>query len=198
MRASVPMTESFMCHRNLALAVLMLFGLCCTVLGEPPAASDREVGEASPVCLVQLDMVVASISRTRLRQPTADLRAKWQELCPNASNGCYLAIVEDPKTILSLLDELRKNGSTKVIAVPGRHTQRIHTTAELEDGKTLLLGGLIQRTVTETERKTPLLSSIPWFGEFFTSKESTEEEQELVFLVTPHVVKPKGNSSSAP
>jgi pilus assembly protein CpaC len=72
--------------------------------------------------------------------------------------------------------------------VPGRSTQRVHTTVELEDGQTFAIGGLIQHNVTGTVTKLPVLGSLPVVGVAFSSKSYQDQEQELVVLVTPRLV----------
>jgi pilus assembly protein CpaC len=72
--------------------------------------------------------------------------------------------------------------------VPGRDTQRVHTTVELEDGQTFAIGGLIQRNIIGTSSKVPVLGDLPFLGAFFSSKSFDEKEEELVILVTPRLV----------
>jgi pilus assembly protein CpaC len=72
--------------------------------------------------------------------------------------------------------------------VPGRDTQRVHTTVEMEDGQTFVIGGLIQRQVNAATNKVPVLGDLPFLGAAFSTKSFTEQEQELVVLVTPHLV----------
>ena len=82
-------------------------------------------------------------------------------------------------------------GSGVVIAgatVPGRITQRVHTTVEMETGQTFVIGGLIQKVSTTTATKIPVLGQIPFLGTFFSTKTATESETELVIMVTPHLV----------
>jgi pilus assembly protein CpaC len=74
--------------------------------------------------------------------------------------------------------------------VPGRATQRVHTTVELDDGQTFVIGGLIQNTVRGTTQKVPVLGDIPFLGVAFSSKAFQELETELVVMVTPHLVDP--------
>jgi pilus assembly protein CpaC len=74
--------------------------------------------------------------------------------------------------------------------VPGRTTQRVHTTVELEDGQTFAIGGLIQRDVTGSIRKVPIVGDLPFIGAAFSSKFYDERETELVVLVTPRLVDP--------
>jgi pilus assembly protein CpaC len=72
--------------------------------------------------------------------------------------------------------------------VPGRTTQRIHTTVELEDGQTFVLGGLIQHTVEGSVRKVPIVGDLPFLGSAFSTKSFNETEAELIVAVTPHLV----------
>jgi pilus assembly protein CpaC len=73
-------------------------------------------------------------------------------------------------------------------SVPGRSTQSVHTTVEMEDGQTLAIGGLIQNTITASTQKVPVLGDLPFLGAAFSSKSFSETESELVIMVTPHVV----------
>jgi len=73
-------------------------------------------------------------------------------------------------------------------AVPGRNTSRVNTTVQLEAGQTFVIGGLIQHQTTGGTRKTPILGDLPFLSGFFSGKSYDETEQELVVLVTPHLV----------
>jgi pilus assembly protein CpaC len=81
------------------------------------------------------------------------------------------------------------NGTTiQGTVVPGRDTTRVNTTAELEDGQTFVIGGLIQRAVAGTTEKTPVLGDLPFLGTAFSSKSYQETETEMVMMVTVHLV----------
>jgi pilus assembly protein CpaC len=74
--------------------------------------------------------------------------------------------------------------------VPGFALQRVHTTVELEDGQTFAIGGLIERLVTADTTKVPILGDLPFLGAAFSTKSFSEEEDELVVLVTAHLIDP--------
>jgi pilus assembly protein CpaC len=74
--------------------------------------------------------------------------------------------------------------------VPGRDTQRVHTTVELETGQTFAIGGLVQRKIGGSTSKIPVLGDLPFVGAAFRSMVYNEEEDELLILVTPHLVDP--------
>jgi pilus assembly protein CpaC len=67
----------------------------------------------------------------------------------------------------------------------------------MEDGQTFVLGGLIQHTVDGQTRKLPVLGDIPFLGVFFSSKSYNESEDEVIVVVTPHLVDPM-DCSQAP
>jgi pilus assembly protein CpaC len=73
-------------------------------------------------------------------------------------------------------------------SVSGRDVQRVDTSVELGDGETFVIGGLIQRQVNATTNKVPVLGDLPYVGAAFSTKEFTETENELIVLVTAHLV----------
>ena len=48
--------------------------------------------------------------------------------------------------------------------VPSINTNEIQTSILLVNGETLVLGGILQEDANSSERKTPILSDIPFFG----------------------------------
>jgi pilus assembly protein CpaC len=72
--------------------------------------------------------------------------------------------------------------------VPGRLTQRVHTSVQLEAGQTFVIGGMIQNTVTGQTSKVPILGDLPLIGAAFSRKSFDETETELILMVTPHLV----------
>jgi type II secretory pathway component HofQ len=59
---------------------------------------------------------------------------------------------------------------------------------QVKDGQTLALTGVVLKCVTATSVKAPILGDLPFVGRLFTSIHYAEEENELVVLVTPHLV----------
>ena len=81
--------------------------------------------------------------------------------------------------------------TTGGVSVPGRTVQRVHSTVEMEPGQTLVIGGLIQNLIQANVTMVPVLGEIPFLGTLFSLKHYAEDEQELVILVTPHLVDPQ-------
>ena len=68
-------------------------------------------------------------------------------------------------------------------------TRKIEHDVRLQDGEVNILGGLIERTNTRSISGWPGFSDIP-FLRYFTSQENVEsEEQEVLIVVTPHIIR---------
>lgn len=76
------------------------------------------------------------------------------------------------------------------IAIPAITTRRAETTLELGDGESFVIGGLVSRTTRANVSKLPFLGDLPIIGTFFRSMRYSQDEKELVIIVTPHLVKP--------
>ncbi|HLW67722.1 MAG TPA: hypothetical protein VKS79_20565 [Gemmataceae bacterium] len=74
--------------------------------------------------------------------------------------------------------------------VPGFSEQTVHTLVEMEPGQTFAIGGLLQTTVAASAERVPFFGDLPFIGGFFNSVFYSQEEDELVILVTPHLVDP--------
>jgi pilus assembly protein CpaC len=83
------------------------------------------------------------------------------------------------------------NTGNSVGGIPGTDARRVETTVEMREGQTLALAGLLShRQVTEVTR-IPGLGDIPKVGALlFSSKRATVEENELLILITPEIVRP--------
>jgi len=83
------------------------------------------------------------------------------------------------------------NGSATASAIlPAFTTRRASTTVQLQDGQSFAIGGLIRNNVTSSIRRFPFLGEVPVLGTLFRSSDFQNDRSELVFIVTPHLVKP--------
>jgi pilus assembly protein CpaC len=78
--------------------------------------------------------------------------------------------------------------TTSFGAVPGFDEQSVRTSIVLEPGQTFAIGGLIQANTQGSSIKWPLIGELPFVGPFFSVNAVTDQESELVILVTPHLV----------
>jgi type IV pilus assembly protein PilQ len=68
-------------------------------------------------------------------------------------------------------------------------TQRVQTRVLLRDGETTSMGGLTQSERTEARSGIPLLQDLPIIGRLFRVVREQEIQQDLIILVTPHIVR---------
>lgn len=65
----------------------------------------------------------------------------------------------------------------------------INTSVLVKDGGTLVLGGLIQDSVTNSESQVPLLGSIPILGELFRTRNTTKTKTNFLIFLQPHILR---------
>ena len=82
--------------------------------------------------------------------------------------------------------------------VPAITTRKVKTEVELSDGQSFVVGGLLDKTETESFQKVPFLGDIPVLGKFFQSIQRTKTDTELIVIVTPEIVSPIGAGSALP
>jgi len=71
---------------------------------------------------------------------------------------------------------------------PNVSTRSITTTVRLNDGETLVLGGLVKNQETAFNYKIPILGDIPILGKLFKHSGKTRTKSNLVVFITPYVV----------
>jgi type IV pilus assembly protein PilQ len=74
------------------------------------------------------------------------------------------------------------------IRIPTIETQKINTTVLVDDGETIVLGGIFENTTNETLMKTPLLGDIPYLGRLFRYKEIRDNRTEILVFITPKII----------
>ncbi len=66
--------------------------------------------------------------------------------------------------------------------------RKVDSDLRVKDGETIVLGGLLDDESTASISKVPLLGDIPILGAFFKNVQKTKTHQEVVFLITPHIM----------
>ncbi len=68
------------------------------------------------------------------------------------------------------------------------NTQHVKTKVIVENGGTVVLGGIYQQTETSDESKVPLMGDLPVVGHLFKSTARTTQKTELLVFITPKIV----------
>ncbi len=74
--------------------------------------------------------------------------------------------------------------------VPGITSRKVNTEVELADGQSFIIGGLLDKSISDTFQKIPFLGDIPIIGKLFQSESKTKNDTELIVIVTPEIVSP--------
>lgn len=82
------------------------------------------------------------------------------------------------------------SGGTSRAILPLITTRRASTTVQLMDGQSFAIGGLIKNNTTANIKAFPILGEIPIIGMLFRSSDFQQDRTELIFIVTPRLVKP--------
>jgi type IV pilus assembly protein PilQ len=73
-------------------------------------------------------------------------------------------------------------------SVPSIDTRAIETQVLVNDGQTVVLGGIYETERRETVNKVPYLGDIPFVGVLFRSKQNVSNKAELLIFVTPRIL----------
>ena len=102
-------------------------------------------------------------------------------------------ITPDNRIILDL-DVKKESVGTIVVTsgganVPSIDTREITTQVLVNDGQTVVLGGILETERRQSERKVPYLGDIPGLGILFKTTTKTNNKDELLIFVTPKILR---------
>lgn len=109
---------------------------------------------------------------------------------PTVLEGGLINLVVTPEVSEVSTTGIEISIGTSTSLLPSITTRRASTTVQLHDGQTFAIGGLIKNNITETVNAFPGLGEIPILGALFRSSEFQNNRTELMFVVTPRLVKP--------
>ncbi len=97
-------------------------------------------------------------------------------------------ITPDDRIIMDL--EVKKDAVGQVFAgIPSVDTKKVSTQVLVDNGDTIVLGGIFEQTTRTTVDKVPLLGDLPLVGYLFKRTAKQDDKTELLIFVTPKIVK---------
>lgn len=102
----------------------------------------------------------------------------------NEGNAVRLTIEQEVSSIA---------GNTGVDIVTNKRA--IKNSVLVEDGDTIVLGGLVDEDVQESVQKVPILGDIPLLGHLFKSQKSTKVKRNLMVFIRPTIIRDATSSS---
>ncbi len=82
------------------------------------------------------------------------------------------------------------------IDLPDFFVRTTRTRVSLRDGQTVAIDGLIDKEASTVINQVPFLSKIPFFSMFFKSHADNNTNEEVIVLVTPHIVRMRDPDSA--
>ncbi len=97
-------------------------------------------------------------------------------------------ITPDDRIIMDL--EVKNDSVGTVFSgIPSIDTKAVTTQVLVDNGDTIVLGGIFQQETRTTTTKVPFLGDIPFVGYLFKTTSKTDNKTELLIFVTPRIVK---------
>ena len=108
----------------------------------------------------------------------------------NPNGTVMLEVEEEYSQVSGKQSMLQPKGSTyEEQQIDVAVTRKMSADISLENGQSVILGGLTTKTVAESESGIPILKDIPWVGKWLFSKvEQDEQRSELLVFMTPYVL----------
>jgi len=99
---------------------------------------------------------------------------------PYIGNDGYIRMDIHPKDSTGILNES---------GVPNETSTELATNVIVKDGETIVIGGLFRDKIVSGKTQVPVLGDIPLVGEVFKKTSDSTERQEVIVLLTPHIIK---------
>jgi type IV pilus assembly protein PilQ len=96
-------------------------------------------------------------------------------------------ITPDGNVILDLDISKDSRGETTAAGV-AIDTKHVHTQALVENGGTVVIGGIFELTESDSETRVPVLGELPGVGALFRTRSKTRDNQEMLIFITPRVM----------
>jgi type II secretory pathway component GspD/PulD (secretin) len=120
-----------------------------------------------------------------------------------SAQGVPSVVIINAGVILNITPRVNRDGNITVdlhpevssIATPPSNgvpptinTRFATTSLTVKDGSSIILAGLIQKNETTATVKIPILGDIPILGWLFKEQNTTRDDNEVVFIITPHIL----------
>ncbi len=99
---------------------------------------------------------------------------------PFIGNDGYIRMEIYPKDSIGELD---------AEGIPAETTAELMTNIMVKDGETIVIGGLFRDAITTSRSQIPLLGDLPLIGAAFRGTNDKSVRQEVIIILTPHIIK---------
>ncbi|MHC4653908.1 MAG: type II secretion system protein GspD [Planctomycetota bacterium] len=161
-----------------------------TILANPKIlAINKQLGQ------VYIGTKIGYIDQTTQTQTSTTQSVKFLDtgtklsFRPYIGNDGYIRMDIHPKD---------SSGTLKTNNIPDESSAELATNVIVKDGQTIVIGGLFRDVVVTTRNQVPLLGDLPLIGGLFRSTDDSTRRQEVIVLLTPHIIdEPEETNSDA-
>ena len=97
-------------------------------------------------------------------------------------------ITPDGRVIMDIKINNDESTATDATSIPIITTNEIATQVLVEDGETIVLGGVFKQIKKSNTLKVPLLGDIPLLGKLFRQETKSDNKEELLVFITPRII----------
>jgi type IV pilus assembly protein PilQ len=115
-----------------------------------------------------------------------------------AFKDALLCLLVDPQILnndsIIMTVEVQKDSVGQQVSVPGGgtvpgiDTKRVKTQVRVNNGETVVLGGVYEQVSRKDIEKVPFLGDVPFFGNLFKNSNKQDEKVELLIFLTPRII----------
>lgn len=105
------------------------------------------------------------------------------EILPQIASGNMITV-----DISASISNVKIWKDYKDVTFPILSSRKTQTKVHLQDNQTLIMAGLLDDENRITKTKVPILSDIPWIGDFFKGQHEEKIQSDIVFLITPQIL----------
>lgn len=99
----------------------------------------------------------------------------------------------DNKVLLGVTAKLEDIEPNSIAERPSTTKREVLTSAIVNNGESVIIGGLIREKIDEVNSKVPLLGDIPLVGNLFKDKSKKHDKINLVIILTPYIIEKSGD-----
>ena len=99
-------------------------------------------------------------------------------------------VTADHRVVMTVAPEISTGQVNETTGLPDKATTEVATSVILDDGRGIIIGGLIQEVDTDRQSKLPIIGDLFAVGRLFGRREADRERREIVVALIPRVVTP--------
>jgi general secretion pathway protein D len=109
------------------------------------------------------------------------------EITPHISQGGLVRLEMDSQ-FTKLVETISATSTSTSLETPTTAKRQAQTVVSMDNGSTVVIGGLIRDDKVTLHKKIPLIGDIPLIGQLFSLQRDRIQKTNLLIFITPHIV----------